>query len=233
MGKKSEKQHAERIRIILADDHALVRAGFRVLLSAIEGVEVVGEAGEGYAVLRMIRETRPDVVLMDITMPGLNGLDVLARVVKELPGVHVIILSMHDNEEYVVQALNLGAAGYMLKTASTAELELAVRSAMKGETFLSPAISKQVVSDYVARIGGRGGGEADEKTEINPYQRLTPRQRQILQLIAEGHTTKKIAQELDLSIKTVEVHRMQLMERLNIHDVTGLVRYAIRSGIIS
>lgn len=165
---------------------------------------------------------------MDIAMPGLNGLDTVARASKEFPDVRVIILSMHASEEYIFQALRCGAAGYLLKGARTAELELAVNAVACGETYLSPAASKHVVSGYVQRAGeGTAGGEG----ESHPSDRLTPRQREILQLIAEGTTTKEIAQRLSISIKTVEMHRAQLMERLGIHDVAGLVRYAIRIGL--
>jgi DNA-binding NarL/FixJ family response regulator len=217
------------IRVLLADDHTLVRAGIRSLLQNLPGIQVVGEAGNGREALSRIEALRPDVVLMDIAMSDLNGLEATARVIKEYPGVRVIILSMHANEEYVWQALRAGASGYLLKDAGMAELEIAVKAVARGETYLSPPISKQVISDYMHRTGGEpepGGGSAHE------LDRLTPRQREILQLIAEGSTTQAIAQKLDISIKTVETHRTQLMERLNIHDIAGLVRYAIRVGLV-
>jgi DNA-binding NarL/FixJ family response regulator len=221
--------NVKQIRVLLADDHALVRAGIRALLQNLAGIEVVGEADDGREALRLIGELRPDVVLMDIAMPGLNGLEAVARVAKEFPDVRVIMLSMHANEEYVLQALRSGAAGYLLKGARTAELELAVTSVAHGETYLSPAASKHVVSGYVQRTGeGAGGGGSEPR----PTERLTPRQREILQLIAGGVTTKAIAQQLSISVKTVEMHRAQLMERLGIHDVAGLVRYAIRIGLV-
>jgi DNA-binding NarL/FixJ family response regulator len=216
------------IRVLLADDHALVRAGIRALLQNLAGIEVVAEADDGREALRLIAELRPDVVLMDIAMPGLNGLDTTARVTKEFPQVRVIMLSMHANEEYVLQALRSGAAGYLLKGARLPELELAVTSVARGETYLSPAASKHVVSGYVQRASRGGHSEADAR----PAERLTPRQREILQLIAEGATTKEIAQHLQISVKTVEMHRAQLMERIGIHDVAGLVRYALRIGLI-
>ncbi len=209
------------IRILLAEDHTLVRAGIRALLQNIEGVEVVAEAGDGREALRLTQQQHPDIVFMDIAMAGLNGLDATARLVREFPDVRVIMLSMHANEEYVLQALRAGAVGYLLKDAGTAELELAVRSVGRGETYLSPAVSKHVVADYVRRVGG----------ETNTLERLTPRQREVLQLIAEGHTTHNIAKTLRISVKTVETHRAQLMERLDIHDIAGLVRYAIRVGL--
>ena len=210
------------VRVLLADDHALVRAGIRALLQGLEGVTVVAETGNGAEVLELARTHRPDVVLLDISMPGLSGLDVSAQLEQELPEVRVVVLSMHANEEYVLQALRSGAVGYMLKDSATAELELALKAVMQGETYLSPPISKQVVEGYVQRVGAE-----------QPAADLTPRQRQVLQLIAEGHSTKEIAFRLELSVKTVETHRAQLMERLQIRDIAGLVKYAIRSGLAS
>jgi RNA polymerase sigma factor (sigma-70 family) len=218
------------IRVLLADDHALVRAGIRALLQNLSGIEVVGEADDGREALRLIGELRPDVVLMDIGMSGLNGLEAAARAVKEFPSTRVIMLSMYANEEYVLQALRVGAAGYLLKGARTAELELAVTAVARGETYLSPAASKHVVSGYVQRAGEETTQGDNESRSI---ERLTPRQREILQLIAEGSSTKEIAQRLNISAKTVEMHRAQLMERLGIHEVAGLVRYAIRIGLVT
>jgi len=211
------------VRVLLADDHALVRAGIRALLQGLEGVTVVAETGNGAEVLELARTHRPDVVLLDISMPGLSGLDVSAQLEQELPEVRVVVLSMHANEEYVLQALRAGAVGYMLKDSATAELELALKAVMQGETYLSPPISKQVVEGYVQRVGA----------EQPASEKLTPRQREVLQLIAEGHSTKEIAYRLELSVKTVETHRAQLMERLQIRDIAGLVKYAIRSGLAS
>lgn len=211
------------IRVLLADDHTLVRAGFRSLLQSLAGIEVIAEADDGRQALRLIETHQPDVVLMDIAMPGLNGLEATIQVAQKFPYVHVIILSMHESEEYVLRALQAGATGYLLKDADTAELELAVKSVARGDTYLSPPVSKQVVSDYVQRAGGA----------LSPLERLTPRQREVLQLIAEGQTTKEIAHTLGLSVKTVESYRAQLKERLDIRDVAGLVRYAIRTGLVS
>ena len=211
------------IRVLLADDHALVRAGLSALLKGIAGVEVVAEAGDGREALALIAKHRPHVVLMDIAMPGLNGLEAAARAKKDFPGVRIMVLSMHVNEEYVLQALRAGAAGYLLKGASLQELEMAISAVARGETYLSPAMSKHVVEDYVRLVGG----------EASASERLTPRQREILQLIAEGSTTKEIAAKLTLSVKTVETHRTQLMERLDIHDIAGLVRYAVRIGLVT
>lgn len=210
------------IRILMADDHTLVRAGLRGLLQGISGVEVVGEAEDGHDVLRLAAELHPDVVLLDVGMPGLNGLDAATQLVKADPRTRVLILSMHSAEEYVLRALRAGCAGYLLKRSAVSELEVAVRAVARGETYLSPSVSKQVVDDYV----GRTGGSSD------PLEALTPRQREILQLVAEGHTSKEIAERLQLSFKTVEAHRAQIMERLNLQDVTGLVRFAVRVGLV-
>jgi DNA-binding NarL/FixJ family response regulator len=209
------------LRVLLADDHALVRAGMRSLLRDIPGVEVVGEAADGAEALAVAARERPDAVLLDIAMKGMSGLEAAARFREQLPGVKVIILSMHASEEYVLQALRAGAAAYLIKDSATAELELALKSVMRGETYLSPAISRQVVEGYVRRMGA---GAAEDP--------LTPRQREVLKGIAEGRTTKEIAFALGLSVKTVETHRAQVMERLGIRDVAGLVRYAMRTGLV-
>ena len=214
------------IRILLADDHTLVRAGIRSLLEQVPNVEVVAEANDGRDALRLIHEHQPDIVFMDVTMQGLNGLDATAQITKTCPGVQVIMLSMHKNEEYVSQALRVGAAGYLLKDAATTELELAVQAVARGETYLSPAVSKHVVDRYLQRVNNTTES-ASEPT------RLTVRQREILQLIAEGHTTKQIAGLLHLSAKTVETHRSQLMDRLGIRHIAGLVRYAVRTGLVA
>jgi DNA-binding NarL/FixJ family response regulator len=211
------------IRIILADDHTLVRAGIRALLEKLPGVVVVGEADDGRAVLKLVQQHRPDVVLMDITMPGLNGLEAAARLAKEFPAVRVIILSMHNNEEYYWRALKAGAAGYLLKKAATAELETALQRVVRGETYLSQEISARLLRKIPV------GGIADRKS---PLEQLTGRQREILQLIAEGQNTKGIAALLKVSPKTVEYHRMKMMDSLNVHDVPGLVRFALRVGLI-
>lgn len=197
-----------RLRILLADDHTLVRAGIRALLAQMPDIEIVGEAGDGREALALAKAYGPDVLLMDIAMTGMSGLEAAAQVKKECPGVKVIILSMHANEEYVIQALRAGAVGYLLKDAAAVELELALKAAVAGQTYLSPAISRQVLENYVTRVGG-----------IAPPNPLTPRQREILQLVAEGRSTKEIAFALEISVKTVETHRAQIMERLDIHDV--------------
>jgi DNA-binding NarL/FixJ family response regulator len=160
---------------------------------------------------------------MDIAMTELGGLEALPRITKDFPSVKVIILSAHSSEEYVIRALREGAAGYMLKDSATTELELAINSVIQGNIYLSPSISRTVIDDYLQRVSGA----------VSPLEQLTSRQREILQLIAEGKNTKEIAAELDISVKTVEAHRLQLMDRLNIHDIPGLVRYAIRNGLVS
>ena len=213
----------DRIRVVLVDDHTLVRAGIRSLLERVEGVSVVGEAKDGREVLELLKRQPADVVLMDIAMKGLNGLDATLQLKRAYPEVHVVILSMHASEEYVMRALRVGASGYLLKDAAMLELERALRTVQRGETYLSAPISKQVVENYMRRVGGK-------RTALSL---LTARQREILQLIAEGNSTKQIAGCLALSVKTVETHRAQLMERLDIHDVPGLVRYAIRIGLAS
>jgi len=212
------------MRVLLADNHTLVRAGIRSLLESISGVEVVAEASDGQEALTLIKERNPDIVFMDIAMERMNGLEATRRAGKTFPRVRVIILSIHSNEEYVSQALRAGASGYMLKDAAPSELELAINAVANGATYLSPTISRQVVDDYLRRVNQK---------EATPLEMLTPRQREVLQLVAEGSSTKEIAQKLDLGVKTVETHRAQLMERLDIHDIAGLVRYAIRHGLVS
>lgn len=219
-------------RVLLADDHDLVRAGFRALMQSFSGVEVVAEADDGREALRLIEIHRPHIAVMDIMMPGLNGLEATARIVKEFPKTRVIILSMNAAEEYVLKAMRVGAAGYILKDGNPAELEQAIRAVARGETFLSSKISQHLVSGYVHGRGRPNGDMAGRAVGFEATDKLTLRQREILQLIAEGNTTKEIAKKLTISVKTVETHRMQLMERLDIHDIAGLVRFALRSGLI-
>ena len=213
----------DHIKVLLVDDHTLVRAGIRALIEKIPSLEVVAEAKDGREALNMIRADRPDVVLMDIAMPGLNGLEATGRITKEFPEVHVIILSMYTHEEYIRGAILAGAAGYVVKRGATAELEDAIRTVTKGSHYFSPLVSGHI----------RRGAQGSITPEPAALERLTPRQREILQLIAERHSTKAIASTLNISIKTVETHRAQLMERLEIYDVPGLVRFAIRAGLVS
>lgn len=215
-------------RVVLADDHALVRAGIRALLEGIPGITVVAEAGNGRVVLERIREHSPDIVLLDIAMAELNGIEALLMIRKEFPRTRVIILSMHADEEYVLRALRGGAAGYLLKDAAPVELETALRKVMAGKTYLTPVISGPVLEAYLGRSMGLETHPAGDSLD-----KLTQRQREVLQLIAEGCSTKDIAIRLHLSKKTVETHRAALMDRLGIHDVAGLVRFAIRKGLVS
>ncbi len=211
------------IRVVLADDHVLIRAGLRALLQSLPNVEVVGEASDGHEAVEVASRLEPDVVIMDIGMSNLNGLEAASQIRRQSPGVRVIMLSMHANEEYVGQALDAGASGYLLKGAEPAELELALKAVVRGETYLSPTISRQLVQDYLSH----------RKEKLGSAVELTARQREVLQLVAEGRSTKEIARKLGVSIKTVETHRTELMRRLDIHDVAGLVRYAVRRGLVS
>lgn len=211
------------IRVLLVDDHVLVRAGLRLLLEGLPAVTVVAEADDGSEVPRLLALHRPDLVLMDIAMKKSNGLDVTAQIRVDFPLVHVVIVSMHANEEYVLRALRVGASAYLVKDSATAELGLALAAVMAGQIYLSPAVSRQVVDRYVRRM----------EKESAAAVALTARQRETLVLIAQGHGTKEIAYRLQVSVKTVETHRAQLMARLEIHNVPGLVRYAIREGLVS
>jgi DNA-binding NarL/FixJ family response regulator len=206
------------LRVLLADDHALVRAGIRSLLESLPEVEIVDEATDGHEALRLLDERRPHLLLLDVSMPGLNGLEVADRAARKHPRTRVVMLSMHADREYVQRALASGAVGYILKSADRRELELAVRAVARGDTWLSPAVSKTVIAELNRRE--------------QPAQLLTARQREVLQLIAEGHSTREIADRLGISVKTVESHRAQLMHRVGIRNVPGLVRYAIRAGIV-
>ena len=209
------------IRVLIADDHVLVRCGFRSLLLGIEGVEIVAEASDGREAWELIRSLRPNLALVDISMPGLNGLDLTARVVTEQPATRVIVLSMHTAEEYVLRAVKAGAAGYLMKDAKPVELEWAIHAVSRGETYFSPP-----AATHLANYFRRGGGTQSR------LETLTPRQREILQLIGEGHSTKEIAKVLKVSVKTAEAHRTQLMERLDLHDVAAVVRCAIQVGLV-
>jgi DNA-binding NarL/FixJ family response regulator len=210
-----------RIRVLIADDHSLVRAGIRALLDKQPDMEVVAEASNGREALKLVRQHQPNVVLMDIAMPELNGLEAIRQLSKEFPKIQGIILSMYSDEEHVSRALQAGATGYLVKGAALAELELAIRSVARGQTYLSPGVSKPVIREYLRR------------TSSGTAESLTPRQREVLQMIAEGKSTKQIALILNISIKTVESHRAQLMRRLDAKDIATLVRHALRLGIVS
>lgn len=211
------------VSVLLADDHAMVRAGIRALLEGVPHVEVVGEAANGSQILNAIQELKPDVALLDLMMPGPGGFEVLKEVGEKFPDVRVIILTAYEEVEYAFQALHLGAAGYIPKSAASAELSLAIAHVMGGKKYLSPTLDQNAA--YELRRS-----TADRPAFLSE---LTPRQREILKLIAEGQSTKDIALFLNISVKTVETHRAQLMERLNIHNVAGLVRFAIKNGIVS
>jgi DNA-binding NarL/FixJ family response regulator len=211
--------HHAMIRVLLADDHALLRAGLRTLLAGRGGIVVVAEAGDGREALRLVREQRPDVALVDVAMPGLSGLELAERIADEQPATRVLILSMHKDEAYVRRALHAGVAGYLLKDSDTDELERAIRAVARGDGYFSPAVSALLAGEY------RRGGEP-------PAEALSPRQREVLRQIALGRSTKAIARALGLSVKTVETHRAGLMRRLHIHDVAGLVRYALREKLV-
>jgi DNA-binding NarL/FixJ family response regulator len=211
-----------RIRVLLADDHLLIRSGIRSLLEKNQDVEVVGEASEGLEALQLAAELSPDIVLMDIAMKGMNGLEATKRLLAVNPSLKVIILSMHVTEPYVSQALRIGASGYLAKRSALVELRAAIDSVVRGETYLC------------AEVPSRWKGNSKAQTANDePFDRLSPRQREVLQLIAEGQTNKSIAYRLGLSIKTVEIHRTKLMSQLGVHDIAGLVRFALRMGLIS
>ena len=212
------------IRILLADDHTLVRAGIRSLLESLPDVEIVGESEDGREAVALVEKHSPDVAVLDIGMPGLNGIEAARRISATSTRTRIVMLSMHTEPTYVRQALEAGASGYLLKSAAASELPLAIRSVMRGETYLTPRISQEVVRGYL---------RPEEGSAPAPLAGLTGRQREILQLVAEGQSTKEIAHRLNVSIKTVETHRQRLMDRLDIHDVPGLVRFAIRAGIVS
>ena len=214
-----------KIRVVLAEDHTLVRKGLKAILSGYPNIEVIGEASDGREAVQLAETLHPHVVVIDINMPGLNGLEATDRIKHRCPDVRILVLSMHANEEYVLQVLRSGASGYLLKDSATEELVKGIESVNEGEAYLSPRISKTVIADYVRRT--------DAEDQRAPHEMLTPREREILQLVAEGHTSKEIAEQLHLSIKTVETHRANLMDKLDIHNRAGLIRYAIRAGLIA
>ena len=210
-------------RILVADDHDLIRAGIRLLLETLPDVHIVAEAGNGRDAVELTRLHKPDLALLDIAMPDMNGLEAAARIVKQFPRTRVAMMSCHANEEYVLQAMRSGARGYLVKNAQPSELGVAIGALMAGQTYLSPAVSRQVIDDYVGRLG----------SDTPSLDHLTLRQQEILKLVTRGHSSKSVAQVLNLSVKTIETHRTRLMERLDIHHVPGLVRYAVRVGMIT
>lgn len=210
------------LKVLLVDDHTLVRAGLRVLIASLPNIDTVLEAGDGDEALKLLECEKPDIVLTDIQMPKLSGLEIVSRLHGNKSKTKVIVISMYANEEYILRALKNGAAGYLLKDAPPQELELALRAAMRGERYLDSRLAPKL-DDYLRRTG----------LAQDPLDTLTPRQREVLQLVVQGYTNKDIAQALEVSIKTVEAHRAQISETLNIKDVPGLVRFAIRNGLIS
>lgn len=215
---------ARDYNILLADDHALVRGGIRGLLERLPGIKVIAEVSDGRAAVTYVQLKAPDMVVMDVSMPGLNGLDATTNITRDYPAVKVLMLSMHAGEDYVLKALGAGASGYLLKDAATEELGVAIDAIRRGETYLSSTLPKNLLTRHLDQL-------ANPRFEV--VKALTPRMREILQLIAEGKSSKEIAYLLNLSIKTIETHRMHMMARLDIHDVAGLVRYALRHGMIS
>lgn len=214
-----------KIKVLLAEDHTIVRKGIRSLLDDEPDIEVVGEAEDGREALAKVEELAPDVVLMDITMPNLNGLDATRQIKKLYPEVKVLGLTMYTNEEYILQLLQAGASGYLVKQSAPGELVWAIQAAHRGESFLSPSISKTIIDEYLRH---------NENTlQEDSYDKLTIREREILQLVVEGRSNREISEKLHITIKTVGVHRTNLMEKLDIHNTPELVKYALRKGIIS
>ena len=211
------------IKVVVADDHTILRQGIKALLDNQAGIEVIGEAKDGREALTLIERLQPDVILMDIAMPGLNGLEATRRIKKKFPKIKVLVLTMYTNEEYVFQILQAGANGYLVKETAFQDLISAITAVYRDEAFMSPSISKKVINRYTQRA---------QKTNDTTCDVLTTREREVLQLIAEGSSSKKIAEALFISPKTVETHRTHIMDKLNIHNRTDLVKYAIRKGIV-
>ena len=222
---RGHMQRGRKTRVLVADDHTIVRQGLRAILEAEADFEVVGEAADGREALRKGLTLLPDVVVMDVSMPRMNGLEATARIVKECPSIRVVALTMHSSEEYVYSLLKAGARGYLLKESVSSDPIEAIHAVQAGGTYLHPAISTKIVDGYLKK--------PHAKSRAGMMDVLTPREREILQLIAEGHTNKEIAGLLVLSVKTIENHRTRIMDKLEIHNVAGLTRYAISRGIAS
>jgi two-component system response regulator NreC len=212
---------AKRIRILLADDHAVLRAGLRALLAAQEDLEVVGEASDGAEAIHLTQTLRPDVVVMDIGMPGVSGIDATARIKRDLPATKVLILSMHDDRGYLRQVLRAGASGYVLKKAADTELLAAIRAAARGEVFLDPALAKALVDEVM-----------EPKAAVREAPTLSDRERDVLRLIAHGHTNQQVADRLYIGVKSVETYKARLMEKLGLKGRAELVRYALQHGLL-
>ena len=208
-----------RIRILLADDHAVVRQGFKMILAAQPDMEIVGEAGNGREAVELAEKLRPEVVVMDVSMPELNGIEATRRLAASIPHTRVVALSMHKDSVYVREILRAGARGYLLKESLATDLVTAVRAAAAGEAYISPAVSNAVLDDYRRHV-------------TNPIDLLTSREREVLQMLAEGKTNKEIAVVLNLSVYTVDAHRGRIMEKLNLHSINELVRFAVRNGMV-
>ncbi len=213
-----------KIRVLLADDHTILRAGLKMMLNAQPDIEVIGEASDGRHAIQEAQRLLPDVIIMDITMPDCNGIEATRQVKRLQPDTRVLVLTMHENEEYLFQMLRAGASGYMLKEAADTELISAIRVVSSGRFYLSPSAQSMMVSDYLQRV--RTGEERDS------YSALTEREREILKLVAEGHTNNQIAERLFISPKTVDTHRTHIMDKLNLHSRAELVKYAIRRGLL-
>jgi two-component system, NarL family, response regulator NreC len=215
----------DRIRVLLADDHTLIRAGLRMVVAAQPDFTVVGEAGDGREAVAVAQSLKPDVVVMDIGMPSLNGIEAARQIRAALPDTQVVMLSMHSDEAYILRALKAGAKAYLLKDSAEADLARAIRAAAAGKSFFSPAVGKVLLEDYMRAIE-RSGVE-------DSYEILSAREREILQLVAEGNSSKEIADQLHLSVYTVETHRARLMQKLNLRGIPELILYAVRKGIVS
>ena len=213
------------IRILLADDHGVVRKGLRFLLDRQQGMEVIGEAGDGREAVRLAESINPDIVIMDIAMPLLNGIEATAQMVKRDPKVGVIILSMHSDEDYLLSALNAGAKGYLLKHSAEVDLVRAIQAVTRGTPFFSPEIAKTMIEDYMRFL--------QQRNLQDSYDLLTEREKEVLQLLAEGKSNKEVATILDISVYTVDTHRMHLMQKLNLHNTAEIVLYAVRKKIIA
>jgi DNA-binding NarL/FixJ family response regulator len=222
--KKQERREMSTIRVLLADDHKIIRDGLKTLIEKEVGMEVIAEAENGRKTVRLAQKLRPNVVIMDVSMPDMNGIDATRKIIEETPGVRVIGLSMHSDRRYVLGMLEAGACGYLLKDCAFEELATAIRNVARGDTYLSPRIAEVVVKGYLDKTPGpsRGSGSV-----------LTPREREVLQLLAEGMAAKEIASHLNVSVKTVETHRRNMMEKLNMRGIAELTKYAVREGLVS
>jgi len=211
-----------KVKILVVDDHAIMRDGIRALLSLDDDLEIVGEASEGREAIEKARELSPDVIVMDIAMPGMDGLEATRRITKKNPGIKVLVLTQHDNKEYILSTIKSGAAGYVPKRALGSELVSAIRAVHRGDSFLYPSAAAALIEDY-----------RKQTEEVEPYDQLTPREREILKLIAEGYTSREIADMLFISLKTAQGHRAKIMEKLDLHNRTELIKFAMRKGLVS